>query len=183
MPTSIVGGIGVILNMYNLADSLTRYDIHDAAVKSGENIDIGSQLRPASDDQRAWLQGLADWYHSRFKEVVMKSRPTMSPDQAEIFDGRIFTGAQAVQWHIVDSLGFPDDAVQAARGMAGLGDSRVVFYRRCNDRARSIYSITPNVPLQGQVVQMNSPGLDRASLPTFLYLWEPEPTIERQGGR
>ena len=29
---------------------------------------------------------------------------------------------------------------------------------------------------------MNIPGYDRASLPTFLYMWQPEPTMERLGG-
>ena len=96
---------------------------------------------------------------------------------------RIFTGAQAQQLHLVDTLGYLDDAVATARSMGGVGQARVVLYHRCNDRARTPYSITPNVPLQGNVVQMNSPGLDRASMPTFLYLWEPEPTMERLGGR
>ncbi len=54
------------------------------------------------------------------------------------------------------------------------------MYHRCNDRARSPYSITPNVPIQGQIMTMNLPGLDRASLPTFLYLWQPEPTMEKK---
>jgi protease IV len=183
MPISVVGGVGVILNLYNLSDLLTARDVREAVVKSGENIDIGSQLHPATDDQRALLQSLADWYHARFKEVITKARPMMSPDQPEIYDGRIFTGAQAVQLRMIDSLGYLDEAIRTAGGMAGFGEPRAVMYRRCNDRARSIYSITPNTPLQGQIMPMNIPGYDRSSLPTFLYMWQPEPTMERQGGR
>jgi protease IV len=183
MPTSIIGGVGVILNLYNLDGLMAAKEVKEATVKSGENIDIGSPLRPSTDNQRNWLQGEADWFHARFKEIITKARPAMNPEQPEIYDGRIFTGAQAVQLHMIDSLGYLPDAIRTAGGMAGLCDPRAVMYRRCNDRARSIYSVTPNMPLQGQLMQMNLPGLDRATLPTFLYLWQPEPTMERMGGR
>ena len=106
----------------------------------------------------------------------------MDPNQPEIYDGRIFTGAQAVQLHMIDSLGYLDEAIRTAGGMAGVCDPRSVMYRRCNDRARSIYSVTPNTPLQGQMLPMNIPGYDRASLPTFLYMWQPEPNMERLRG-
>jgi len=100
-----------------------------------------------------------------------------------IFDGQIYTGAQAVQLHLVDSLGYPDDAVAAAGGMAGLARAQAVLYHRCNDRARSLYSTTPNIPLQGETAVLNLPGLARSRMPTFLYLWEPEPTMEKLSGR
>jgi protease-4 len=183
MPISVVGGVGVILNLYNLTDLLVARDVKEAVVQSGANIDIGSQLHDASDEQRDLLQSLADWYHARFKEVITRARPMMNADQPEIYDGRIFTGAQAVQLHMIDSLGYLDEAIRTAGGMAGLSEPRTVMYRRCNDRARSIYSVTPNTPLQGQIMPMNIPGYDRASLPTFLYMWQPEPTMERLGGR
>ena len=64
---------------------------------------------------------------------------------------------------LVDSVGYMDDAVQAAGAAAGLVDARVVLYHRCNDRARTPYSITPNTPLQGEAdpeVRINgSPSL------------------------
>ena len=45
------------------------------------------------------------------------------------------------------------------------------------------YSITPNVPLQNSIFPLSLPGLDRSRLPSFLYLWQPEPTMEKLGGR
>jgi protease-4 len=184
MPISVVGGVGVILNMYNLSDLLKARDVTEALVKSGQNIDMGSMLHDEGEKpaQREILQGLADWYHAQFKEVITRARPMMDPNQPEIYDGRIFTGAQAVQLHMIDSLGYLDEAIRMAGGMAGVCDPRSVMYRRCNDRARSIYSVTPNTPLQGQMMPVNIPGYDRASLPTFLYMWQPEPKMERLGG-
>jgi protease IV len=32
-------------------------------------------------------------------------------------------------------------------------------------------------------VPFSYPGLDRSKTPTFLYLWQPDPTVFRQAGR
>jgi protease-4 len=51
------------------------------------------------------------------------------------------------------------------------------------DRAHSPYAVTPNIPMQGAALPISMPGLERSRLPTFLYLWEPDPTLERWAGR
>ncbi|MBV8232447.1 MAG: hypothetical protein JO329_20895, partial [Planctomycetaceae bacterium] len=48
---------------------------------------------------------------------------------------------------------------------------------------RSLYSIVPNVPLQSAMIPLSYPGLERSKMPTFLYLWQPDPTITRIGGQ
>jgi protease-4 len=58
-----------------------------------------------------------------------------------------------------------------------------VLYRRANDPANSIYSVTANIPLQGAGLLPNLPGLDRAKMPTFLSVWQPELTMEKLGGK
>ena len=49
-PTSIVGGIGVILNVYNLEEMLFNLNIFSTPIKAGEFIDIGSPLKPIDAD-------------------------------------------------------------------------------------------------------------------------------------
>src|SRR6516225_3005237 len=41
-PTSVTGGIGVILNLYNLQDTLNLFSIVSQSIKAGKNIDMGS---------------------------------------------------------------------------------------------------------------------------------------------
>ena len=67
--------------------------------------------------------------------------------------------------------------------MAGVQCADVVFYRRRDDPALSQYSITPNTPLQKGIIPINVPGLDRSKLPTFLYLWQMEPSSEHILGK
>jgi protease IV len=39
------------------------------------------------------------------------------------------------------------------------------------------------VPIQTTVFPISMPGIERAKLPTFLYLWQPEPALERLAGK
>jgi protease-4 len=105
-----------------------------------------------------------------------------------VFDGRILTGAQAVERGLADRLGDLDDAVQLAAGFGGPPGAapvtpEVVLYRRGNDPANSVYAVSANVPLQGAGLLPNLPGLERSKLPTFLSVWQPELTLERLAGK
>lgn len=182
-PTSVVGGIGCILNVYNLQDLMAQFNILGTPIKAGANIDLGTPIKELSDEKRALLQSMADEFHIRFKNVVLKARPNVDPDDATIFDGRIFTARQAQELQLIDRVGYVDDAVQIAQSMAGVSGANVVFYRRRDDPALSQYSITPNIPLQKGIIPINVPGLDRSKLPTFLYLWQMEPSTEVMLGK
>jgi protease-4 len=182
-PTTVTGGIGVILNLFNLRDLLAQYNILPQEIKAGRYIDMGTSLRNLPADVRELFQAMADEYHTRFKEVVRQARPGVDPANGTTFDGRVFTAAQALDRRLIDRIGYLEEAVAAARDLSGAGDARVVVYHRCNDPARSPYAVTPNSPLQAAALPLNLPGLDRSRLPAFLYLWQPEPAIERLGGK
>jgi len=182
-PTTVTGGMGVILNLYNLRDLMSQFNIFGAPIKSGQNADLGSPLRELDPQSRKLLQDMADEFQMRFRRVVQETRPEHDPQRTEDFDGRIFTAQQALERGLIDQIGYLDDALEVAKQMAGLCSAQVVFYHRSSDPARNLYSITPNVPVQTTILPLSIPGLERSKLPTFLYLWQPEPTMERLGGR
>lgn len=182
-PTSITGGIGCILNVYNLQDLMGQFNILGIPVKSGPNIDLGSPIKELSADKRKLLQDMADEFHARFRTVVLKGRPNVDPKLETTFDGRVFTARQAENLHLIDQIGYLDNAVAVARSMAGVDCANVVFYHRPDDPALSPYSITPNMPLQKGFIPLNIPGLDRSKLPCFLYLWQMDPSVEAAMGK
>jgi protease-4 len=182
-PTSVTGGIGCILNVYNLQDLMGQFNILGIPIKSGANIDLGSPIKELSADKRKLLQDMADEFHARFRTVVLKARPGVDGSNESTFDGRVFTARQAQELHLIDETGYLDNAVGAARKMAGVDYANVVFYRRRDDPALSSYSITPNTPLQKTIIPISIPGLDRSKLPTFLYLWQMEPSVEPALGK
>jgi protease-4 len=182
-PTTVTGGIGVILNLYNLKDAMAYFNVLSQFIKAGPNIDMGTMTSALTPEARKLLQGMADEFHLRFRRLVEQSRPGINAKDESNFDGRVFTAAQALERRLIDRIGYLDDALDAARQLARVGEAAVVLFHRGNDSAHSPYATTPNVPLQSTFLPVSVPGLDRARLPTFLYLWQPEPTMERLGGR
>jgi protease-4 len=182
-PTSVTGGIGVILNLYNLRELMGQFNISPQEIKAGPKIDMGTPTENLPDDVRALLEKMANEYHERFKAVVLNARPMVNGSREETFDGRVFTAREAVERGLVDRIGYLDDAVALAAEVGQCPGAQPVLYRRHNDPARSLYAVTPNTPLHATMLPFSVPGIERSKLPTFLYLWEPEVTMPRLGGR
>jgi protease-4 len=181
IPSSVVGGIGVMLNIYWAEDGMAMINVFDDSIRSGEKIDMGSSVRKLTREEKKILRGMAEGYHETFKKVVTQTRPRVKAD-ADLFDGRVMTGPQAVEAGLVDVVGYLDDAVCLASKMAKTEGVQAIMYRRQGDAARSLYASTPNRPIHTGVLPLSIPGPDRSKLPLFLYMWQPEPTLLKQSG-
>jgi protease-4 len=74
---------------------------------------------PLTEEQRAEVQGLVDDVYAEIVDAVVEGRG-LSREQAEtVCDGRGFTGPQAVEVGLVDSLAFWDEVKAAAVRLAG----------------------------------------------------------------
>lgn len=183
LPTTITGGIGALVNHANLEDAMAQFNIRIDPVKAGELVDMGSVTKPLPDNVRTLFQEMADGFRDRFMARVAQCRPAMTPgDCRAIADGRIVAATRALALHMVDRLGYVDDAIAEAERLASASCSEVVFFERAGHPTRSIYAIVPNVPLQTEMLPVSYPGLERSKLPTFLYLWQPDPTLTRLSG-
>jgi protease IV len=183
-PTTITGGVGAVANFFNLEDAMAQLSIRAEPIKAGELVDMGSCTTRMSDESRKLLQEMADGFRDRFSARVVQHRPGLrAQDRKTISDGRVVAAPRALALHLVDQLGYVDDAIAEAERLARVPGAEVVLFQRSGYPARSIYAITPNVPLQGELVPFSYPGLDRSKLPTFLYLWQPDPTVMKLGGR
>jgi protease-4 len=178
-PTSVVGGVGVVINLYNMSDTLEQQNIQPTPIRAGDHIDIGSPVKKLSDDAEAIMQEIATEFHNRFRDSVMVARPNV---EAKILDGRVFSATHAQEKGLIDAVNYFDDVVTEAKSMAGSpSDTKVIMFRRNNDRALTEFDISPNSPAPIASLPVSIPGLDRANLPNFLYLWQPEPGLEIRG--
>ena len=125
-PGTLTGSIGVVMSFANAEELLDKIGLGFDVVKSGDFKDVGSWSRQMTSDERAMLQETIDDIHSQFVEVVSRERRLPIDEVAELADGRIFSGRQAVAVGLVDTLGTLDDALLLAGRMAGLeGKPRV----------------------------------------------------------
>ena len=181
-PTTVVGGLGVILNSYNLQEAMGQFNVTARPVKAGKHVDAASPVRPLEPEELQMLQGMATEFHGRLKRQIHDGRPAVAID-AQLFDGRVITGEAAAKAGLVDRIGYLDDAIAEARGLAGIdAEAAVVMLRRDNDRAYTAFDVTPNSPQQSALIPLNLPGLDRSQLPTFLYVWQPETSLAAAAG-
>jgi protease-4 len=176
MPSSVLGGIGVILNLYNLELGMENFNLFALPIKAGDRIDMGTPVRKMTPEEKGLLTAMAKEYHGNFMQAVLRGRPKVKAD-AKLFDGRIMSASRALEEGLIDAVGFLPDALEAATQLAKAEGATAVMYRRQASPARSLYEIVPNTPMQVGVMPLNVPGLDRSRLPLFLYLWQAEPTL------
>jgi protease-4 len=184
LPTSLTGGIGVVFNHYNLQDAMAQLNILPAPVKAGSQIDMGSVTQPLAPQTRELIQEMADSFKKRFEDRVVQRRPQLAPtDRDSLNDGRVVSATRALSLHLVDRLGYLHEAIQEAEHLAGIADAEVVIYHRSGAPARSLYAIAPTPTRLSETIPFSYPGLDRSKLPTFLYLWQPDPTVPHISAR
>jgi protease IV len=119
-PGTITGSIGVILRGNNLSKLLERVGISFETVKSGPYKDILSPDRGLTEAERELLQSLIDSSYSQFVAAVAEGRGLEQEQVRGFADGRVFSGAQALELGLVDELGDEERARELAATLAGL---------------------------------------------------------------
>lgn len=129
-PGTITGSIGVILGYTDLQEVFRKIGLAPVVVKSGAFKDMGSPLRAMSTEEQAILQGFVDKIHQQFVQAVAQGRNMDIAVVAQLADGRIYTGEEALGLGLVDRLGNLTDAIEWAGRLGGIeGDPNVVYAR------------------------------------------------------
>jgi protease-4 len=130
-PGTITGSIGVIMEFVRFEELLRKIGVSLEVLKSGEFKDIGSPHRPLTERDKELIQGLIEDIQSQFVQAVSQGRNLPEESVQKIADGRILSGAQAKKHGLVDTLGNFEDAVTAAKKLAGIeGDVTLVHPKK-----------------------------------------------------
>jgi len=126
-PGTITGSIGVILKYATVGKLFKKIGIEYEKVKSGELKDVGSLDRRMTPEERKMLKAMVMDTYEQFIDVVAEGRNMEREDIYPLADGSIFSGRQACELGLVDTLGGFEDAVRLAADMAGVsGKPRIV---------------------------------------------------------
>ena len=86
-----------------------------------------SMTQAMPEEHRVILQGIVDESFDRFKQIVMSGRPGLKNDENKLVDpatgtnlatGEVFTANKALQYGLIDKIGFIEDAIQRAIDLA-----------------------------------------------------------------
>ena len=130
-PATVTGSIGVITGKLVIRDLLERLGVGSDAVRTNANADAWSIDAPFTPEQQAHREAEADLFYTDFVRRVAEARNLTADAVDRVAQGRIWTGADALEHGLVDELGGFRAAVRRAKVLAGLdedGEVRVVSY-------------------------------------------------------
>lgn len=127
---SLVGSIGVIIQLMNIKQLAEKIGIEETIIKSGELKDAGNPFRDLNEKDKQYFQEIVDDSYDQFLEVVSKERKMDKEKLREYANGRVFTGRQAKEIGLIDSLGTYEDAIRIAASMVGIEGQPAVIKER-----------------------------------------------------
>jgi protease IV len=174
-PTSVTGSIGVIMLTLNAQGLLEKIGVTASAIKSDARKDMGSPLRPLTEEERRIFQSVIDQLHSQFVSKVAERRRMPIDRVRTLADGRIYTAEQARDHGLIDRIGYMGEAIDVARRAASVEQARVIVYRRPREYRATYYAQAPGqtAASSADTVVTQLVGLMGGGGPRFLYLWSP----------
>ena len=124
---TLFGSIGVLMEFHNYSELIRWAKMDVYQLKAGEFKDSGSPYRKMTLRERELFESLMENALDQFKDAIINGRK-LDPKAVESFsDGRIFSGAQAFEFGLVDSLGSFNQAVRSIGEKTGLGSDPFLF--------------------------------------------------------
>jgi protease-4 len=114
-PDTFTAGVGVIWKFSDISRWMENEGYNVSVVKSGSKKDMGTTSRPLSSEEQDYAEKIVDDSFENFIADVTSERSIV---RADIEDGRVIRGADAVKINIVDELGNLNDAIDGAKRMA-----------------------------------------------------------------
>ncbi len=143
-PGTMTGSIGVIIKFPNLEGLFENIGYKSEVIKSGPLKDVGAGDRPMSEEERKLMQDLIDNVYDQFVRDIAAARGMEKNTVQGLADGRVYTGEQALEVGLIDSLGNFTDAITIAADMGGLDveDPQLIYPKV--DRKFSLFNLLTN---------------------------------------
>jgi protease-4 len=173
-PSTITGSIGVISIFPNLEELFSKIGIRVNVIKSGEMKDSGSAFRDLTEEEKKVFQDVVDELYLKFLAVVhQKRKDSLSLDEIKkLADGRIYTASQALEFHLIDEIGYFDTALKKSLSLSSLKQANVVAYTYYPTRKTNIYAT--NLENPSLFERKSVEDLFRSLKSGFYYLWLPQ---------
>lgn len=173
-PSTITGSIGVISVFPNIEDLFGKIGVEMNVITSGEMKDSGSPFREMRSEEKEVFQHIVDSFYNKFLQVVYEGRQEQIPMEKleEIADGRVYTAPQALEFKLIDEIGYIDTAIEEALALADLPEARIVGFTYYPKNKTNLYATQlqefptlGNEDLQEMLQTLKS---------GFYYLWLPQ---------
>ena len=137
-PLSITGSIGVFASLPNLGGLTNNMGINAETVETHPDAIGYSIFQPMSDTFKKQTKKSIESTYITFKKRVSEGRKLSETVVENIAQGRVWTGKQALEVGLVDSIGGLQDTVEAAARLVGVENYNIIEYPKFEQSLSSL---------------------------------------------
>lgn len=131
--TTLTGSIGVFSLVPDFGDTIKdKLHINITAVNSNRHADMYNGFRALDPQETAYMQASVENIYDKFTQLVSEGRDMPVSRVDELAQGRVWTGAEALEIGLVDEIGTLEDALRYAavciEGVTGLDQVQIAEY-------------------------------------------------------
>ena len=131
--TTLTGSIGVFSMIPDIGGTIkNKLHVTVTPVKSNDHADMLGMMRPLTPKEEAYMQASVERIYTKFTSIVAEGRDMTVEAVDEIAQGRVWTGAEALEIGLVDEIGTLEDAIEYAamsiEGVTSVSDVQVAAY-------------------------------------------------------
>ena len=131
--TTLTGSIGVFSMIPDFGGAVkSKLHVNITPVNSNKHADMLGMMRALDPQETAFMQASVERIYSKFTSVVAEGRDMTVEAVDNIAQGRVWTGAEALEIGLVDQIGTIEDAIEYAAlcidGVESVNDVQVVGY-------------------------------------------------------
>ena len=169
-PTTWTGSIGVIIPRYNATDLAQKFGVKSEPLVTGPLKDTLNPFRDMTDQEKTVWGAIMEDAFSRFVTVIADNRAELDDAGVrQLATGQIYTANQAVENHMVDRIGYVEDAIDEMAKTLNLTSYEAIEYRSSPGLIDMLIGANASQPktLSDQILQ--------ASVPQAMYYasWNP----------
>jgi protease-4 len=177
---TITGSVGVLIQWPEVSEALSKLGVKFNEIKSGDLKAVPSPFEPLNADGQKVTQAMIDEGFRWFLGLVELRRGVKADAIPGLNRGRVFTGREAVQLKLADSIGGEEEAVEWLRTERKIDKSLKVvdwkvpaagslgLFSSIGEAAASFFNNTT----LGQMLARD-PSLSGLGLDGFISVWHP----------
>lgn len=161
---TMTGSVGVIIQSFEASRLMTMIGVKPLTYRSGNFKDMLSPMRPVTPEEDEYINAMVKQDFHEFCQVIANGRPEYFPTVDDVLnapfaDGRVVSGADALEMHLIDQLGDFDDAVAKVRELANGVKAPVYAYSLRRDWKSFLMSMaSPRQPVEVKTLEHIIPG-------------------------
>ncbi len=129
-PGTLTGSIGVLMDFPQTTKLLKTLGIEFHSVTSGPLKNAGAPYSEWDEETRQYFSSIVMNTYEQFITAVAEERHLDIDSVRTLADGRVYTGAQAMEHGLIDQLGDLHQAIQVAAEMAGIAGEPTIVRSR-----------------------------------------------------